>query len=129
MYEISVKIGKKLENVVGNPGSKIIVEVTTPWSWDGRKGNNMRHAYQEKVKKYGAWMALLEQKKPEYRVEQAMIVVSPTGAIPKETMEEFAKITRLTRGKLAFHYRSMVQTLWASYSPREGNQVKDRSRN
>jgi hypothetical protein len=68
----------------------------------------MKTAYIERNRKYEELRAGAQISWPGYRVEQVTICVSPTGAILKESMEEFAKVPRLPRHKLAFHYRSMV---------------------
>jgi hypothetical protein len=47
MFETSAKINGKQRNIIQ------LIEVTTPWSWDGEKGNNLRTAYQKKSTKYG----------------------------------------------------------------------------
>jgi hypothetical protein len=39
---------------------------------------------------------------------QATIIVSPTGAFYRESQEEFAKVSKLSRGKLAIHKRCIV---------------------
>jgi hypothetical protein len=64
--------------------------------------------YIEKNRKYEELRAGVQISRPGYRVEQVTICVSPTGAILKESMEEFAKVSRLPSHKLASHCRSMV---------------------
>jgi hypothetical protein len=53
-------------------------------------------------------IADIEPKKPGYKVIQATIIVSPKGALLRESQEEFAKVSELQRGKLAAHKRRIV---------------------
>jgi hypothetical protein len=85
-----------------------LVEIATPWSYQGRKGNTLMTAYQDKVEKYGPLRAEVEVKKPGYKCGQTTIIVSPTGALLRESLEKLAKISKLPRGRLAIHGRCIV---------------------
>jgi hypothetical protein len=45
---------------------------------------------------------------PGYKVDQTTVIVSPTGALLRESLEELAKVSKLPRGKLAVHARCIA---------------------
>jgi hypothetical protein len=95
--------GKKItENTI------YLVEIATPWVCEGANGNTLKIAHDKKVTKYAPLMADIELKKPGYHCIQATIIVSPTGAFFRDSQEEFAKVSKLQRGKLAIHKRCIV---------------------
>jgi hypothetical protein len=98
MFESSIEktVGnrKKVEN------SYYLVEIPTPWTYEGTNGSALITAYQKKVRKYQTLIAEIERKKPGHKCIQATVIVSPTGALLRESQEEFAKVSKLARGKL-----------------------------
>jgi hypothetical protein len=93
---------KQIENIL------YLVEIATPWTYEGTNGSALEVAYKKKVAKYGPIIADVERKKPGYKVVQATIIVSPTGAFYRDSQEEFAKVSKVSRGKLAIHKRCIV---------------------
>jgi hypothetical protein len=58
-----------------------LIEIGTPWSCKGQYGNALTSAYNKKVTKSKPLIASIEMKKPGCKVDQTMIIVSPTGAL------------------------------------------------
>jgi hypothetical protein len=85
-----------------------LVEITVPWSYEGENGSALIGAYRKKVAKYQETIARIEREKPDYKVTQTTIIVSPTGALLRESMEELVKVSKLPRNKLAIHARCIV---------------------
>jgi hypothetical protein len=85
-----------------------LVEIATPWSYEDNEHSALAESYKRKVAKYGPIIADIERKRPGYKCVQATIVISPTGAFYRESQEEFARVSKLTGGKLAIHKRSIV---------------------
>jgi hypothetical protein len=79
-----------------------LVEIATPWSYEGRNGSALIGAYRKKVGKYQGMMANIERGRPGYKVTQT------TEALLRESLEELAKVSKLPRGKLAVHARCIV---------------------
>jgi hypothetical protein len=86
-----------------------LVEIATPWSYEGRNGSALIGAHRKKVTKYQETMANIERGRPDYKVAQATIILSQTGAFLRELVEELAKVSKLPRGKLAIHARCIVE--------------------
>jgi hypothetical protein len=84
------------------------VEIPVPWSYEAQNGSALISAYRKRVTKYQETIAELERKKPGYKVTQTTVIVSPTGALLRESMEELAKVSKLPRTKLAVHARCLV---------------------
>jgi hypothetical protein len=87
-----------------------LVEIATPWTYEGTNGPTFKIAYDKKVTKYQPLIADIERKKPGHKCVQATIIVSPTGAFMRESQEEFAKVSKLDGGKLAIHKRCIVDS-------------------
>jgi hypothetical protein len=85
-----------------------LIEIAVPWSCEGRNGSALIGAYRKKVGKYQEIRGNIERNKPGYEATQTTIIVSPTGALLRESMEELAKVSKLPRGKLAVHARCIV---------------------
>jgi hypothetical protein len=95
--------------VKGRPQNTFhFVEIAVPWSYEGQNGSALISAYRKKVGKYQEVLAELERKRPGYQATQTTIIVSPTGAFLRESQEEFAKVSKLPRAKLAVHSRCIV---------------------
>jgi hypothetical protein len=93
---------KKIENIF------YLVEIATPWTHEGTDGSALEIAYKKKAARYQPIIADFERKKPGHKCIQATIIVSPTGAFYRESQEEFAKVPKLARGKLAIRKRCIV---------------------
>jgi hypothetical protein len=85
-----------------------LVEIATPWSYEDDKHSALKVSYDKKIRKYQPVIADIERKRPGFKCIQATIIVSPTGAFFRESQEEFAKVSKLSRGKLAIHKRCIV---------------------
>jgi hypothetical protein len=85
-----------------------LIGIATPWSFEGRNGSALIGAYRKKVDKYQEIRASIERGRPGYATTQTTIIVSPTGALLRESLEELAKVSNLPRGKLAVHARCIV---------------------
>jgi hypothetical protein len=105
MFESSIEktLGtrEKVENI------HYLVEIATPWTYEGANGSALITAYQKKVTKYQPLIADIERKNPGFMCIQATIIVSPTGALLRESQEEFAKGSKLARDKLAIRDAAM----------------------
>jgi ribonuclease HI len=102
MFESSIRKGRKLENIM------YLVEIATPWSYEDSNHSALKVSYDKKVAKYKPVVADIERKRPGFKCIQATIIVSPTGAFYRDSQEEFAKVSKLPRGKLAIHKRCIV---------------------
>jgi ribonuclease HI len=102
MFESAEKRGRKTINKM------YLVEIATPWSYEDEEHSALQVSYDKKVRKYAPIIADIERKRPGVSCEQITIVVSPTGAFMRESQEEFAKVSKLTGGKLAIHKRCIV---------------------
>jgi hypothetical protein len=102
MFESSERKGNKTQNIM------YLVEIATPWSSEDDTHSALQVSYDKKVKKCGPIIADIERKRPGFKCIQATIIVSPTGHFYRESQEEFAKVSKLSRGKLAIHKRCIV---------------------
>jgi hypothetical protein len=102
VFEAAETKGTKTVNIY------YLVEIATPWIYEGVNGSALITEYNKKVRKYQPLVADIERKNPGYKVIQVTIIVSPTGALLRESQEEFAKVSKLQRGKLAVHKRCIV---------------------
>jgi hypothetical protein len=85
-----------------------LVEIATPWSYEDDHHSALEESYKKKVRKYQPVIADIERKRPGFKCIQASIIVSPTRAFYRESQEQFAKVSKLSRGKLAIHKRCIV---------------------
>jgi hypothetical protein len=85
-----------------------LVEIATPWSYEDDSHSALQISYEKKVAKYGPIISDIERKRPGFKCIQATVIVSPTGAFYRESQEGFAKVSKLSRGKLAIHKRCIV---------------------
>jgi hypothetical protein len=69
-----------------------LVEIATPWSYEGVNVSALNIAYQKKVRKHQPLIANIERLKPGYKVGQTTIIVSLTGALLTESLEELANV-------------------------------------
>jgi hypothetical protein len=102
MFETSEKKGNKMQNIMH------LVEIATPWSYQDDMHSALEASYNKKVAKYDPVIADIAGKRPGFKRIQATIIVSPAGAFYRESQEEFAKVSKLSRGKLAIHKRCIV---------------------
>jgi hypothetical protein len=102
MFESSVQKGKNIQNIM------YLVDIATRWSYEDSNHSALEIAYKKKVQKYAPVIADIERKRPGFKCFLATIIVSPTGAFYRDSQEEFAKVSKLTRGKLAVHNRCIV---------------------
>jgi hypothetical protein len=47
-----------------------LIEITTPWTYEGANGSALIMAYQTKVSRYQPLIPKIEEKKPGHKVEQ-----------------------------------------------------------
>jgi hypothetical protein len=85
-----------------------LIEIATPWSFDGQYGSTLTKEYHQKVAKYQPLMGNNQKERTGYEVDQTTIIFSPTGALLKESMEELAKVSKLPRGELEIRGRCIV---------------------
>jgi hypothetical protein len=49
----------------------------------------------KKIEKYHPLIANIQRPRPEYQADQTTIIVSPTGALLRESLEKLSKVSKL----------------------------------